>query len=201
MDKQLQDYLYNKYPVLFSNNTKSMQETCMCWGIATGNGWALLIDKLCNQITNYIKNQHENVDWYNKYEKEHKENGVERPKSAMEKIPEVKFDQLKEKFSTLRVYYSGGNENIRGMVDFAESLSGRICEECGKFDNTVGKTTKGWIHTICKSCNKDEDNGWELLASNDEISKVLSKIKKKTEAEEFKEMVDMVDEVKKRSKK
>ena len=59
--------------------------------------------------------------------------------------------QVKEKFGTLRFYYSGGNEFINGIVSHAEFLSGCICEKCGTTQN-VGTTTGSWITTICKNC-------------------------------------------------
>jgi hypothetical protein len=36
--------------------------------------------------------------------------------------PPVKIDQIKEKFHTLRFYYSGGDKEVAGMVSFAEYL-------------------------------------------------------------------------------
>jgi hypothetical protein len=36
--------------------------------------------------------------------------------------PPVQIDQVKEKFGTLRFYYSGGDAEVDGMVKFAEYL-------------------------------------------------------------------------------
>jgi hypothetical protein len=66
-------------------------------------------------------------------------------------VYQVEATQVKEKFGGLRFYYSGGNDEISAIISFAEQLCDNICEECGRFDDTVG-TTSGWITTICKEC-------------------------------------------------
>ena len=63
-----------------------------------------------------------------------------------EEIPQVTLDQVKEKFGTLRFYYTGGDDQIYGMVRMAESMSGVTCEECGKPGTS---TSGGWIKTAC----------------------------------------------------
>ena len=62
-------------------------------------------------------------------------------------FPQVTLDQVKEKFGTLRFYYTGGDEYIGGMVAMAESMSGVICESCGNPGERVGG---GWVTTLCK---------------------------------------------------
>ena len=64
-----------------------------------------------------------------------------------EVVPQVTLDQVKEKFGTLRFYYSGGDDEINGMVRMAESMSAVTCEECGNPGKTVGG---GWLTTLCK---------------------------------------------------
>jgi len=177
MDDKLEKYLYKKYPYLFENHTKSMQETAMCWGISTGNGWLYLIDNLCQQITSYIKRQHDDVDYYNELKlKKSSEYVIDDSCWPKEKIPLVHFEQIKEKMGGLRVYSTGGDKIIRGYIDFAEGLSYHICEDCGKFDATVG-ITSGWIRIICKECNNKPN--WKLLKTNKEISKLLEKVEKR----------------------
>jgi hypothetical protein len=62
-------------------------------------------------------------------------------------IQQVTLDQVKEKFGTLRFYYTGGDEHIHGLVRMAESMSGVMCEECGAPGTTNGG---GWIRTLCE---------------------------------------------------
>jgi hypothetical protein len=60
----------------------------------------------------------------------------------------VTLDQVKEKFGTLRFYYTGGDDEISGMVRMAESMSGVTCEECGNPGTTGGQ---GWLVTLCET--------------------------------------------------
>jgi len=72
-------------------------------------------------------------------------------------LPQVTLDQVKEKFGTLRFYYTGGDEYISGMVAMAESMSGVICESCGNPGEQKGG---GWVRTICEPCEikREEEN-------------------------------------------
>ena len=54
--------------------------------------------------------------------------------------------QIKEKFGTLRFYYSGGTDRVRTLVGFAESMSACTCEKCGAPGRA---SSKGWIKTLC----------------------------------------------------
>ena len=60
--------------------------------------------------------------------------------------------QVKEKYSTLRFYYSGGDAVINGMVELAEEMSYHICEECGAFNETVCRDSTVWLLTKCSKC-------------------------------------------------
>jgi hypothetical protein len=209
MEAKLEKYLFKKYPELFKDHSKPMTETCMCWGCSCGNGWLLLIDRLCAEITNHITNQHRNVEWYKKMDKQDAKEGNPihpRPEWAKEKISQVTFTQVKEKFGALRVYHSGGDEKISAMIDFAEGLSKFVCEDCGKFDLTGGATTKFWIHSQCEECSKNDehgDRGWKQYSENKEAMKVFKaamKDKEKNKKKPFKAAVEKMEEVRKRSK-
>lgn len=66
--------------------------------------------------------------------------------------PQVVATQVKEKFGTLRFYYYGGDEYVRGVMNMAEHLSASVCEECG----APGELNdEGWLSTRCKACRKD----------------------------------------------
>ena len=99
MDQELQDKLYEKYPDLFSNRNKSPMESCMSWGIECNNGWYELLSSVCWQIKRHEKN----IEDHKKYLEK---NDPEKLKDEPEYLP-VKFDQVKEKFGGLRVYFSG----------------------------------------------------------------------------------------------
>ena len=143
MDAELQNQLYGKYPDLFSNRTKSPRESCMAWGIECNNGWYELLASVCWRIFQHERNISDRIRIRNK-------DLMPNDQSDMEYIP-VKFDQIKEKYGGLRVYYSGGDNYIRGVVSMAEEYSYKVCGVCGN----AGKPNKGgWITTLCESCRE-----------------------------------------------
>lgn len=64
------------------------------------------------------------------------------------KCQPVKIGQIKEKFGTLRFYYSGGDAYIESIVSFAEAMSARTCERTGR----PGYLQKrgGWYKVLSK---------------------------------------------------
>ena len=51
MRKEYDEYLVKNFPNLYRQRYLSPQETCMCWGFDTGNGWFDLIKRLSEDIT------------------------------------------------------------------------------------------------------------------------------------------------------
>ncbi len=125
MSPELDALLCEKYPKMMVNRNLPMTETAMCWGFDCGDGWFEILNQLMGNIQHHI-------DWRNKKE---------------EVVPQVTLDQVKEKFGTLRFYYTGGDDVIDGMVRMAESMSGVTCETCGSPGQRRGG---GWITTLCK---------------------------------------------------
>ena len=111
----------------------------MCWGFDCGDGWFNILNQLMSNIQHY-------TDWNN--------DNFAKGYTQYKQVPQVTLDQVKEKFGTLRFYYTGGDEHISGMVRMAESMSGVTCEECGSPGKTRGR---GWIYTACDAHSKDED--------------------------------------------
>jgi hypothetical protein len=143
MDAELQQKLYEKYPDLFSNKDKGIQNSCMAWGCECGNGWYEIISSVCWMI----KHHEDNKRWRKEYLEK---NEPERLSEEQEYFP-VKFDQVKEKYGGLRLYFSGGDEYVEGLVSMAEAMSYKICEVCGN----KGQPNKGgWITTLCESCRE-----------------------------------------------
>jgi hypothetical protein len=137
MKTELQDKLYKKYPDFFSNKDKSIQESCMAWGIDCNDGWYEIISNVCWMIK-----QHENnILWQTEW------NQKTNPEYQSDYFP-VKFDQIKEKYGGLRLYFSGGDEYIEGLVSMAEAMSYKICEICG---NKGEPNKEGWISTRCET--------------------------------------------------
>jgi hypothetical protein len=176
MKQELDKLLCEKYPKMMVNRNLHMTETCMCWGFECGDGWFNILDQLMGNIQHHIDwkvKQRESAIKYNEmvtqcqagnfdlFETDHLSLSQEYKDKRLgeiiaggrreltETVPQVTLDQVKEKFGTLRFYYSGGDDYISGLVSMAESMSGVICESCG---NTGERKGGGWIKTICEPC-------------------------------------------------
>lgn len=123
MNYSLQQKLFKKYPNIFRQKDLPPGESCMCWGIDTGDGWYWLIDNLCRQLQRDTgKNNYQIV-----------------------------ATQVKEKFGMLRFYVEGATEKQYGAIDLAGLMSASICELCGATGGDVSQT-KGYIQTLCGRC-------------------------------------------------
>jgi len=175
MKRELDEYLCKVYPKMMVNRNLHMTETCMCWGFECGDGWFQILNQLMGNIQHHIdwrerqrdvaikfRNMAEQLkagdstlfdeehkDLLNRdYVEKRKQEFIEDPlREIPDVVPQVTLDQVKEKFGTLRFYYSGGDDYISGLVSMAESMSGVTCEECG---NPGTQTSGGWIKTVCK---------------------------------------------------
>ena len=133
MTPELDAQLCERYPRMMVNRNKSMMETTMYWGFECGDGWFNIIDQLMGNIQHHI-------DWRNR---------------KGDVVAQVTVDQVKEKFGTLRFYYTGGDDYVRGLVSMAESMSGVTCESCG---NPGKSTGGGWIKTVCEAHSGRKNN-------------------------------------------
>lgn len=122
MSPELDKELCVRYPEIFQKRNLTIQESCMAWGFSHGDGWYNLINKLCEQITNY-----------HKYHTD---------------VPQTIAEQVKYKFGGLRFYIQGGDKFIRGLIRMAESMSYSICDKCG---NTLSPDVKCLCETDTKS--------------------------------------------------
>ena len=185
MKQELDELLCKKYPKMMINRNKSMMETCMCWGFECGDGWFNILDHLMGNIQNHInwkRSQRASALKYNRslqraingdraglikyhtfgdqpseqtYERVERDINEPKFRDVPEKIRQVTLDQVKEKFGTLRFYYTGGDDYIDGMVTMAESMSGVTCESCGSGAKTDWNS--GWVRTICEPCQEARD--------------------------------------------
>jgi hypothetical protein len=63
--------------------------------------------------------------------------------------------QIKEKFGTLRFYWSGRNSDAgEEAVADAEAESARTCERCGNPGRL--RTKRGWLRTLCDDCAQSD---------------------------------------------
>lgn len=146
MKKELDQLLCDRYPKIFADRHGSATETLMCWGFECGDGWFNIIDKLCANIQNHI-------DWRNKSRERLLESNPHNV-PILPEIPQVVAVQVKEKFGTLRFYYDGGDDYIRGLAAMADSMSAVTCEECGKPGTRRGRN---WLYTACDEHTREED--------------------------------------------
>jgi hypothetical protein len=147
MKLELDKLLCEKYPKMMVNRNKDMKETCMCWGFECGDGWFNILDQLMSNIQHHIDWKEKQRNWTVTFNSKAK---PEEFREVPELIPQVTLDQVKEKLGTLRFYYTGGDEYIRGMVTMAESMSGTTCETCGNVGKFRGKS---WFYTSCDEHN------------------------------------------------
>jgi len=102
-------------------------------GFDVGEGWFPLLTRLCDKITDIL-----NQSQLSKDDKE------------------FCFDQIKEKFGTIRVYPGLVHESlfdaIYKAIDEAEKESAVTCEYCGE----PGKIRSGgWIKVRCDACEAE----------------------------------------------
>ena len=177
MKTELQQKIFDKYPKMFVDRSKPMSETCMCWGLEVGDGWYSLIDTLCEALT-YTYTTSVQVD-----KEDGKRFGIEPYSDSYYfsvEPPQVIATQVKEKYGTLRFYYREEyseeiqflyqtgkypdlqriidrySDYINGVVHFAETASGRTCEETGQPGelHVSGGTRNGWVKTVNKEYAK-----------------------------------------------
>ena len=198
MKQELDKLLCEKYPKMMVNRNKSMQETCMCWGFDCGDGWFNILDQLMGNIQHHIdwkEKQRNGAIKYNEMATQAKAGNFDLFEEDMkalpndeykekrlgeivagnfrqvpELIPQVTLDQVKEKFGTLRFYYSGGDDYISGMVSLAESLTGVTCESCGNVGERRGG---GWVHTYCTPCEEAREIERARQLEEYEFKKIL----------------------------
>lgn len=91
--------------------------------LEVGFGWMGIIDNLCSEI------------------------------EKSECVDNICIEQVKEKFGTLRFYVSNANDEVYKLINKAENLSAKTCEDCGE----PGEIKIGsWIRTLCDTCFKDK---------------------------------------------
>jgi len=151
MKEELELELVKKYPKILQNYKGDPRQTCLAFGIETGDGWYNLLDK-CMEKLQYF------CDLCSKDGRE----------------VQVVAEQVKEKFSELRFYFTVYEANevedniIQDIVSEAERKSRRTCEVTG--DDGTSCRRGGWYMTLCRTearklgyvaCNEETEKYWK----------------------------------------
>lgn len=165
MTPELGEKLYAEFPSIFRERNMPMTETCMCWGLAVGDGWYDLVREVCLCINCAIDNAKTCVIYDYKTK-----NGVDYGTDLSPEIlaelhvgdMHVVATQVKEKFGALCFYWRGENlpertsGEVSGAVSMAEMMSYHICEQCG---DRGEYNERGWLATLCKECREKRRRG------------------------------------------
>jgi len=155
MDDKLENKLVKQFPNLFSDYNKDMKLTAMCWGCECNDGWYDLLYKTCEKleplVTKWLKENPKDFDF------------------------KPRFSQVKEKYGTLRIYWTSATDKMYAITDTAERKSAKVCETCGNSGKVRGQ---GWLYCACIKHTKPEDRD-NLEYLENEYDKKHKKIKEK----------------------
>ena len=167
MREELDAKLVAKYPLIFRDRFGNMKETAMCWGFSCGDGWYNIIDTLCGLLySDYCraKERYENLlkwkaeggnyPWVGGKPITNEEIAEAKSKMDMEEMKVPVASQVKEKFGGLRFYVDRASDDHYNYITFAESMSYRTCEVCGKPGTYY---PFGWHHVACDEHASEED--------------------------------------------
>jgi hypothetical protein len=144
---ELEQHIREKYPLIFSQRCE----------MSINDGWFDIIDILCgniqNRIDNVIRQREYTIEWnenVNDPDFEWTAFVKREEREVPELIEQVVATQIKEKFGTLRFYYSGGDDYIRGLESMAASMTSRTCEECGSPGTSRSTKKQRWVRVLCE---------------------------------------------------
>lgn len=172
MKEEFEKQLVAVHPDFFSDYRGNPMETCMAWGMEHGDGWFNLLSDLCQYINLRIS-----VKFAVKAKHGYSGDEVDSYGYINLAKPRFYFQQIKEKFGTLTIYYSLTHDigeyadkideadydskyeqyyqtPISQAIDYVEYISSKYCEDCGK----RGKVYyDGWYKALCPDCAKEQD--------------------------------------------
>jgi hypothetical protein len=135
MKSELQRRLIEKYPKLYAGCHKPPSESLMAFGFQCDDGWFDLIDTLSENLMIIVAEHGErDANFSGNFTVMH----------------------VKEKYGTLSFYAGPRIDKANAVIDFAESMSAKICETCGNRGRLRGAL---WFKALCDSCA--EQQGYE----------------------------------------
>src|SRR4029077_14645447 len=105
MNTDLQNALYKAWPQTFRPKDLGPADTSMCWGIQCDDGWAGLIEVLCE-----VTNEHASIGAH----------------------PVLAAPSVKRKSASFRVHFGQRCECCDGARLLVEAFSTRVCEVSGR---------------------------------------------------------------------
>jgi hypothetical protein len=182
VNEELDKKLVNNFPLLYSDRHASMQDTCMCWGFDCGDGWFDIIWDLSSKLEPLIQklvddnpklscavcgcSKERHYAWITKTPG--KCLAIHVDFRSEEEPPNNYFacfcdeyrgsypraSQVKQKYGGLRFYMTCGTNEINDLINEAEELACKTCEECGSPGEERGDS---WINTLCDNCHESWD--------------------------------------------
>lgn len=150
MNIKLYSYLVKKFPKLYSSFSHSSLEC--------DDGWFRLILWLSKYLQNYIDQQNKTAEKF--------------PDKYLP-IKQLVVLEIKEKSGILKFSVDGGNQHTQAVINFAEYISGYICEFSGNVDS-VGFNKLGNIKTHhVRFCKNHTDFTY---VEDSELRSIFSKI-------------------------
>jgi hypothetical protein len=150
-----------KYPDLMS---KSQQTEY----VGVGRGWFHILDMLFAFLSKDV----ERAKMRLKYAMEHPEANMggdtietleKKVADELEKLPSIQ--QIKEKFGGLRFYVDRSDHDQDLAISFAEAMSNRVCEVCGRPGH---HRQGGWVKTLCDEHHRARENGVDIWEDQEE---------------------------------
>jgi hypothetical protein len=182
VNEELDKKLVDSFPLLYGDRHAPMQSTCMCWGFDCGDGWFDIIWNLSSKIEPIIEriiddNPALSCSVCGCSKECHYACKTRSPGRCLSIhiVPESKekppgnyrscfcdeyrgsyprASQVKQKYGGLRFYLTCGTNEINNLINEAEELACKTCEECGSPGEERGG---GWINTLCDNCHESWD--------------------------------------------
>ena len=134
MNRKLEKKLITAYPKIFEELYRPSSGGS--WNIGCGDGWFDLLDTLCLNIQNYFG-------------------------YTMDDELELVVTDIRAERGGMRFVTEGGDDYIMGLIHMAETMSARMCEECGERGemDMEGCTTT----TLCEVCTELQEEPPESL--------------------------------------
>ena len=182
MNEEQDKKLVKAFPLLYGDRHGPIRSTAMCWGFACSDGWFDIIWDLSSKLEPLIQKliddnpnmscggcgcaKERHYGWKNRNPGKclaihiDTESEEEPPSNYFAcfcdgyRSPHPKASQVKEKYGGLRFYMTCDTDEIFNLIEKAEALSLKTCEECGQPGEEKGG---GWIHTLCDDCHENWD--------------------------------------------